>query len=32
MKIKKGKRESTDLVDLKNFIDYNEKLEASNET
>ena len=32
MKIKKEKRESTDLVDLKNFIDYNEKLEASNET
>ena len=32
MKIKKEKRESTDLVDLKNFIDYNEKLEASNDT
>ena len=32
MKIKKEERESTDLVDLKNFIDYNEKLEASNDT
>ena len=29
MKIKK---ESTDLVDLKNFINYNEKVEATNET
>lgn len=26
------KKESTDLVDLKNFIDYNEKFEASNDT
>ena len=29
MKIKK---QSTDLVDLKNFLNYNEKLEATNET
>ena len=32
MKLKRGKSESTDLVDLKNFVNYNEKLEASNDT
>ena len=32
MKLKRGKSESTDLVDLKNFVDYSEKLEASNDT
>lgn len=32
MKLKREKSESTDLVDLKNFVDYSEKLEASNDT
>ena len=32
MELKLKKRESTELVDLKNVLDYNQKVEASNET
>ena len=32
MELKLKKRESTELVDVKNVLDYNQKVEASNET